>query len=225
VGSYDESMDIPTRPAPAAGYTPSQLQDLVHSVLSQELPPIVRAGHPVLRMGAQPFDGQVGDADLAALILLMRRVMHHAPGVGLAAPQLGIPLSIAVVEDKGVEEDAVAAERGRTPLPFFAMINPRYAPAGQATASFYEGCLSVPGYQAVVERAREVSLNYAAPDGRAVSAVLSGWPARIVQHETDHLNGVLYLDKALTRSLADNLEYTRRWAQPGIGNARRGLGF
>ncbi len=221
--SYDESMETPS--APAASYTPSQLHDLVHSVLGQELPPIVRAGHPVLRMQAQAFDGQLGDADLAALIILMRRVMHHAPGVGLAAPQLGIPLSIAVVEDKGVEDDAVAIERGRTPLPFFAMINPRYSAAGAATASFYEGCLSVPGYQAVVERHREVALEYTTADGRGVTTRLSGWPARIVQHETDHLNGILYLDRAETRSLADNLEYTRRWAHPSIEDARRGLGF
>jgi peptide deformylase len=216
-------MDNPTPPAP--GYTPSRLHDLVHSVLGQELPPIVRAGHPVLRMRALPFEGQLGDADLAALITLMRRVMHHAPGVGLAAPQLGIPLSIAVVEDKGIEDDDAAAERGRTPLPFFAMINPGYSAAGPATASFYEGCLSVPGYQAVVERHREVALSYTTPDGRAVSARLAGWPARIVQHETDHLAGTLYLDKALTRSLADNAEYMRRWAHPGISEARQGLGF
>ena len=216
-------MDIPTPPAP--GYSPSQLHDIVHSVLGQELPPIVRAGHPVLRMQAQPFEGQLGDADLLALITLMRRVMHHAPGVGLAAPQLGIPLCIAVVEDKGIEDADAAAERGRTPLPFFALLNPRYAAAGPATASFYEGCLSVPGYQTVVERHRDISLSYTSPDGRPVSARLSGWPARIVQHETDHLNGTLYLDKAETRSLADNMEYTRRWAHPGIGEARQGLGF
>ncbi|MHA7262254.1 peptide deformylase [Arthrobacter sp. TMN-37] len=218
-------MDTPAQSPPDARHTRSQLHDLVHSILSQELPPIVRAGHPVLRMRAQPFDGQLADADLAALIALMRRVMHNAPGVGLAAPQLGIPLSIAVVEDQGVEDDAVAAERGRTPLPFFAMVNPRYAAARPATASFYEGCLSVPGYQAVVERHREVTLEYTAPDGRGVATRLAGWPARIVQHETDHLNGVLYLDRAETRSLADNIEYTRRWAHPSIEEARRGLGF
>ncbi|WP_026533430.1 peptide deformylase [Arthrobacter sp. H41] len=203
----------------------ADLQRIVDTVLSAELPPIVHAGHPVLRTPALPFDGQFDDAVLHLLLETMRRVMHAAPGVGLAAPQIGIPLRIAVLEDKGVEDDYVAALRLRTPLPFFAIINPSYAAAGSETASFYEGCLSVPGYQAVVERHRDVDLSYTRPDGRPVTERFSGWPARIAQHETDHLDGTLYLDRALLRSLTDNSELARRWSQPGIDGARTALGF
>jgi peptide deformylase len=187
--------------------------------------PIVQLGHPVLRRPAQPFDGQLDQTELAALLELMRRTMHAAPGVGLAAPQLGIPLRIAVLEDRFAGDPDIAAVRERTPLPYFPVINPSYAPAGADTALFYEGCLSFAGFQGVVERHRTVRLDFQRPDGSSAVEVLTGWPARIVQHETDHLNGTLYVDKVLTRSLAGDAEYQDRWSEPDIGQARAGLGF
>ena len=80
------------------------------------LAPIVRAGHPALRAVAVPFDGQLSGPELAALLSLMRRTMRAAPGVGLAAPQVGLPLALAVLEDPGVPDPAVAAVRERAPL-------------------------------------------------------------------------------------------------------------
>jgi peptide deformylase len=151
--------------------------------------------------------------------------MHAAPGVGLAAPQLGIPLQLAVLEDQFEIDEAVAAARGRSPLEFFAMLNPSYSPLGGGTAAFFEGCLSLSGLQAVVERAESVRLEYATPDGGQVTKDFSGWQARIVQHETDHLHGRLYIDRAELRSLSTNSEYAARWAEPGIGTASRALGF
>jgi peptide deformylase len=198
--------------------------ELVEAVLAADLPEIVAAGHPVLRRPAQDFDGQLDDDTLGRLIATMRRVMHEAPGVGLAAPQIGIPLRIAVLEDQGVRDPAVAEVRSRTPLPFTVLINPGYEAAGDAVAAFYEGCLSVPGYQAVVERPHRITATYAQPNGRTVTTGFEGWPARIVQHETDHLNGQLYLDRAILRSLTADTEHAR-WAQPTIDDARRGLGF
>ena len=171
--------------------------------------PIVQLGHPVLRQPAEPFDGQLDDAELAGLLGLMRATMHAAPGVGLAAPQLGIPLRIAVLEDGFAADPAVAAVRERSPLPYFAVINPSYAPAGTETAHFYEGCLSFAGFQGVVERHRRVRLDYRRPDGSAATEEFTGWPARIVQHETDHLDGTVYVDKVLTRSLSRDAEYRR----------------
>ncbi|WP_082046313.1 peptide deformylase [Arthrobacter sp. L77] len=196
----------------------------VESVLAADLPPIVAAGHPVLRRPAQDYDGQLDDDTLARLIDTMRRVMHAAPGVGLAAPQIGIPLRIAVLEDQGAADPVVAAARSRGPLPFTVLINPRYTAAGDELAGFYEGCLSVPGYQAVVERPHRIEATYTQPDGRTVTAGFEGWPARIVQHETDHLDGMLYLDRAILRSLTADEEHPR-WAHPTIDEARRGLGF
>lgn len=200
------------------------LVEHVEALLAEELPPIVTAGHPVLRRPAEPFEGQLDDATLARLVATMRRVMHEAPGVGLAAPQIGIPLRIAVLEDQGVQDPAVAEARTRTPLPFTVIINPRYEAEGDRLDAFYEGCLSVPGYQAVVERSHSVTATYTQPNGLTVSHRFDGWPARIVQHETDHLNGQLYLDRAILRSLVSNEEH-RRWAGPTIDAARQGLGF
>ncbi|MHA7238735.1 peptide deformylase [Arthrobacter sp. TMS1-12-1] len=197
---------------------------LVESVLETDLPPIVAAGHPVLRRPAQDYDGQLDDGTLARLIDTMRRVMHAAPGVGLAAPQIGIPLRIAVLEDRGAADPLVAAARSRAPLPFTVLVNPRYTAAGDRFDAFYEGCLSVPGYQAVVERPHRVEATYTRPDGTTVTTMFDGWPARIVQHETDHLDGMLYLDRAILRSLTADEEH-HRWTQPTIDEARRGLGF
>jgi peptide deformylase len=204
----------------------AQVQEMVAALLeSGELPAIVQAGHPVLRQPAAPVEGQLSAAELSALTALMRRVMHEAPGVGLAAPQIGIPLQLAVLEDLYDLSAETAAVRGRTPLEFLAISNPRYRPLGSETAAFYEGCLSMTGWQAVVERPLRVRLEYDDAHGAHTSREFCGWPARVVQHETDHLAGTLYIDKALTRSLADDAEYGRRWAEPGIALAREGLGF
>lgn len=207
-------------------FSAARIQEAVQQVLTAGvLPAIVQAGHPVLRQLAAPFTGQLNDAELGQLIDLMRSVMHKAPGVGLAAPQLGIPLQLAVLEDQFDVDAEVAAARGREPLPFFAMLNPTYQPLGGSTVAFYEGCLSLNGLQAAVDRPETVRLDFTAPDGSPRQQEFSGWQARIVQHETDHVHGVLYLDRAELRSISSNAEYSARWAQPDISLARKELGF
>ena len=207
-------------------FSAARIHETVQQVLTAGvLPAIIQAGHPVLRQLAAPFDGQFSGAELGQLIDLMRSVMHKAPGVGLAAPQLGIPLQIAVLEDQFEVDPEVAAARGREPLPFFAMINPSYQPTTGSTVAFYEGCLSVNGLQAAVNRPESVRLDFTAPDGTRQQREFTGWQARIVQHETDHLHGILYLDRAELRSISSNAEYSARWAQPDISLARQELGF
>ncbi|MFE4057362.1 peptide deformylase [Streptomyces sp. NPDC059096] len=188
-------------------------------------PPVVAAGDPVLRRPAAPYDGQLGDERLARLIRLMRGTMHAAPGVGLAAPQIGIPLRLAVVEDPAQAPEDVLTARGRVPQPFRVLVNPTYRPVGADRAAFFEGCLSVPGYQAVVARHRTVRLRGQDEHGRETDEEFTGWPARIVQHETDHLDGTLYLDLAETRSLCATHHLTERWSQPTPDHAARELGF
>ncbi|GAA2243305.1 peptide deformylase [Rarobacter faecitabidus] len=168
--------------------------------------PIVRAGDPVLRERTEPYHGQLGDL-LDAFLDAMRRTMLDAPGVGLAANQVGVALQIAVIWDPGGPKND---PRERPALPHRTIINPAYEHVSSPDTgelevrSFHEGCLSVPGYQAEVARMRAVRLRCLDEAGAAIDEVLVGWPARIVQHETDHVGGGLYLDKADLRSLATN---------------------
>ncbi|MFF3884204.1 peptide deformylase [Streptomyces sp. NPDC001914] len=202
------------------------LSDLVEELLGHEGPlPIVAAGDPVLRQGTEPFDGQLDPGLLARFVAALRATMHAAPGVGLAAPQVGVPLRIAVIEDPAPVSDEVRLARGREPQPFRVLVNPSYEGIGPGRAAFFEGCLSVPGWQAVVARHAEVRLTALDEHGRAVDEVFGGWPARIVQHETDHLDGMLYLDRAELRSLSSNQAAAELWAQPTPERAAAALGF
>lgn len=212
--------------SPPTPFSPARIRERVQEILSAESPPpIVQAGHPVLRQEAALFDGQVSAAELAQLIAMMRRVMHEAPGVGLAAPQIGVPLQLAVLEDLFDVDPEAASVRHRVPLGFQAILNPRLTPAGSETAAFFEGCLSLSGLQAVVVRHQRVLLEFLTPEGTASAQEFEGWQARIVQHETDHLHGVLYVDRAELRSLSSNAEHAANWAEPGIAKARAALGF
>lgn len=202
------------------------LTALVDALLDGPAPlPLVLAGDPVLRRPATPYEGQLGDARLTRLVEAMRETMHAAPGVGVAAPQVGIPLRIAVVEDPAPVPDEIRTARGRVPQPFRVLVNPSYEPVGDSRVGFFEGCLSVPGLQAVVARAETVRLRGQDENGRAFDEEFTGWPARIVQHETDHLDGRLYLDAAETRSLATNGQMAERWAHATPEEAARALGF
>ena len=187
--------------------------------------PIVTVGDPVLRTVATALTDQLEPRTLEHLVEVMRATMHDAPGVGLAAPQIGVPLRIAVIEDMYPVSEEVATQRERTPLPFRAIVNPRYDDIGPARRSFYEGCLSMPGYHAVVSRAASVRLRCTDLHGAVVDEEFGGWPARIVAHETDHLDGTVYIDRAVTRSLSANDVYADLWADPTPGRAAAGLGF
>jgi peptide deformylase len=186
-------------------------RESVERLLATPAPwPIVTAGDPVLRRPAARYDGGLDDL-MAPLVAGMRVTMHEAPGVGLAAPQIGLGVALAVLEDPGAVTDEVARVRERLELPFRVLVNPRYEPVGEERVGFYEGCLSLPGWQAVTPRWRTVHLTATDEHGRAVDEVLTGWSARIVQHETDHLVGRLYLDGAHLRSLVTD-RHAAEWA-------------
>jgi peptide deformylase len=202
------------------------LAELVEELLATDGPlPIVAAGDPVLRRGTERFEGQLEPALLARFVEALRVTMRAAPGVGLAAPQVGVGLRIAVIEDPAPVPEEVRLVRGRVPQPFRVLVNPSYEPVGAVRAAFFEGCLSVPGWQAVVARHAEVRLRGEDEAGRPLDEVFTGWPARIVQHETDHLDGTLYLDRAELRSLSSNQAMARWWAQPTPREAAASLGF
>lgn len=170
-----------------------------------ELPPIVQTGAPVLRSRAIEVPPErIQSPEFQALIKTMIATMRAAPGVGLAAPQIGIPWRVIVLEDDeslfSGSSDQERTERERVAFPTRVFINPVLTVIGDKTEIFFEGCLSVDGYAALVERSHEVEVS--GLDENATPQVwrVQGWPARILQHEVDHLNGMLYIDRMKTRS-------------------------
>jgi peptide deformylase len=166
---------------------------------------IVQVGEAVLRAGARALtrDEITGD-EIQRLIRDMRETMHDAPGVGLAAPQVGVPVQLAVIEDREEYLKAVPAgelaDKERVPVPFHVIINPQIEMIGDETVEFFEGCLSLAGFSALVPRARQVRVNHLNEHGEESFIVASGWYARILQHEIDHLRGTIYIDKMRSRS-------------------------
>lgn len=212
-------------PAYPGRVQPGSLEQVERLLAGPRPVPLVHAGDPVLRRPTLPYDGELPGELLVALIEVMRETMTAAPGVGLAAPQIGLGLRLAVVEDRHPVDPDIERVRDRHPVLFRVLVNPEYEPVDDRRAVFYEGCLSVPGYQAVVERAAAVRLTGDDADGHALDEVVSGWAARIVAHETDHLDGRLYLDRARTRSLTTTDNYLRYWAAPTVDAARAELDF
>ena len=201
-----------------------------------KLPRIVQAGDPVLRTPAAPVPPEmIGTKKLKDLVATMVEVMRKAPGVGLAAPQIGIGLRLIVLEDSDALMGKLSPEdrevRGRVPFPLTAIVNPQLesfggslaSPGGAGRATFFEGCLSVTGYMALVERDLRVEVTGVDPAGEPVRWTAEGWPARILQHEVDHVNGVLYVDRMLSRSLCSNDE-AKRWIDKPVAEVRAALG-
>jgi peptide deformylase len=200
---------------------------------------IVQVGDPVLRQRARALTGEeIRSRQIRQLIEKMRQTMFDAPGVGLAAPQIGLSLQIAVIEDREEYLEEIPAEnlaeRERRPIPFQVLINPAIlsedravkedrtakhdsraarhdqttGEAGGESVTFYEGCLSLAGFTALVPRARRVRVSCLDEHGRRKTIDASGWYARILQHEIDHLYGRLYIDRMDSRTFAslDNFD-------------------
>ena len=182
---------------------------------------IVQVGEAVLRNQARPLTRQeITSDEIKGLVDDMRETMYDAPGVGLAAPQVGLPLQLAVIEDR---EDFLKAippaelsEKERTPVPFHVIINPKIEIVGDDTAQFFEGCLSLSGFSALVPRSRQVRVTYWNEHGEEKSVLAAGWYARILQHEIDHLHGTLYIDKMRPRSFTSVENFARSWKTKAI---------
>jgi peptide deformylase len=172
---------------------------------------IVQAGEPVLReRGRELTKDEIEGPEIQQLIEFMRDTMHEAPGVGLAAPQIGVSIQLAVIEDKpeylAHQSAEEIAELQRSAVPFHVIINPKLMLLDNGSAQFFEGCLSVEGYQAIVERALDVRVECLNERGEEVTINAHGWYARILQHEIDHLNGTLYIDRMNTRTFTRSRE-------------------
>ncbi len=162
---------------------------------------LVQIGDPVLRKVARELSKEeILSSEIQALIHQMKDIMHSAPGVGLAAPQIGRSLQIITIEDK--EEYYISMlspdqirERERKPVPFHVIINPKIIYKGEDTKEFYERCLSVPYIFGIVPRALEIKVGCLNEKAELTTIQARGWYARILQHEIDHLQGTLCLDR------------------------------
>jgi peptide deformylase len=189
---------------------------------------IRQVGEPVLRQNALPLSvEEIRSRYVSDLIESMRETMRDAPGVGLAAPQIGVPLQLVVIEDPAEAIQKLspeqAAERERRPVPFHVLINPLLTISEGAAVEFFEGCLSLTGYTAIVARAGKVHVEALNERAEPVSIDAAGWYARILQHEIDHLNGVLYIDRMNPRSFASQENHFRCWKDKSIPEVKLAL--
>ena len=170
---------------------------------------IVQVGDPVLRqVGRTLTKKEILSPGIQQLIELMRETMRDAPGVGLAAPQIGLSLQLAVIEDDPgylarVPKKRLEAQE-RQGVPFHVIVNPKIEITDPTPLTHFEGCLSLDGFSALVPRARGVHVEALDHKGQPVKIDAKGWYARILQHEIDHLGGHVYIDRMHTRSLGTN---------------------
>jgi peptide deformylase len=179
--------------------------------MSMSILKVARMGHPVLRIRAKT----IARADIKAptvqrLIDDMIDTMHEYHGVGLAAPQIhhGVRIFVAALD---AEARAVSEDPNSEPL---VLINPEIVPVGSETIEDWEGCLSIPDIRGRVLRAREIKVQAFGRGGERIELVSRDFAARVIQHEADHLDGVLFLDRMQSfESLAFLDEYGRYWAK------------
>lgn len=189
---------------------------------------IVEAGGLVLREPCRDLSpAEILSGRIQDLIGAMFETMRAAPGVGLAAPQIGQALQIAVIEDRQEYIDKAApehaAERLRTAVAPHVIINPRLT-LEPGDVEFFEGCLSLPGFTAIVPRALAVRVDCLNERAEPVTISARGWYARILQHEIDHLGGTLYIDRMRTRSFMGRQNFERYWKDIPVLETRRLLG-
>jgi peptide deformylase len=177
---------------------------------------IVQVGDPVLRRRARELGhDEIATPAIQELIVRMRDTMRDAPGVGLAAPQIGESIQLVVIEDPPQAHagmtPAQLAERERSAVAFHVLINPRLIVEGDEQVAAYEGCLSLAGFSMIVPRWRRVRVEALDEHGDPVVKIASGWYARILQHEIDHLRGVVCCDRMEPRTLTTQDNHLRYW--------------
>lgn len=177
---------------------------------------ITQVGDPILRIKAMALTkNEILEPKIQDLITFMKNTMRNAPGVGLAAPQIGVPLQIVVIEDREEYINRLKLEeiiqKDRHPVPFHVIINPKIVLLEtEKQAHFYEGCLSIKGFMGSVARALKVRVEALNEKGELINIEAQGWYARILQHEIDHLNGTLYIDRMDSRTFSTVENYQKQ---------------
>ncbi|HET7699218.1 MAG TPA: peptide deformylase [Vicinamibacterales bacterium] len=174
---------------------------------------VARMGHPVLRARAKPLDpSEIKQPRIQQLIDDMFETMQEYQGVGLAAPQVheGVRLFVAGFAPRRNDDDEDDEDSG---VPLMALINPEISVVGREIAEDWEGCLSIPDVRGRVPRAQEISVKAYDRKGRRLQMNARGFTARVIQHETDHLDGVLFLDRMESLDTLTFLdEFSRYWS-------------
>jgi peptide deformylase len=173
---------------------------------------IIRMGHPTLRRKARPVTpDELADDSLHPLVADMIDTLHHAGGIGLAAPQIDVPIRLAIIEIPGGQ-----SRYGEIPaMPLTVFVNPTIEVVDPASAGYWEGCLSVPGLRGFVERPQHVRVRAQNLAGEPIELELRGFLATVFQHEFDHLDGVLYIDRIGDRT---NLMFEPEFERYVLGN-------
>jgi peptide deformylase len=189
---------------------------------------IEQAGAQVLHQPARAVSpAEVKSKELQRLIEAMFATLAGT-GVGLAAPQVGVGWQLVVISDPAELHAAVSpellADQQRVPIQPHVLINPTLAIEDPTPAEFFEGCLSVDGYRAIVPRARSVRVSALDRHGEPFERQAIGWYARILQHEIDHLEGRLYLERMLPGTFVSAASVSQHWSQLPIAEAKRILG-
>lgn len=176
---------------------------------------IARMGHPVLAEKAQMVEDPTAP-EIRRLVRDMIETMIDANGAGLAAPQVHVPLRLAVFQapEERAEQDLSEAERYDHTAPLTVIINPEIEVAGPEMEGGWEGCLSIPGLRGFVERPAHIRYRGVDHEARPIVRTAKGFHARVVQHELDHLDGILYPQRMrdLTKFIFES--EARHWVQP-----------
>jgi peptide deformylase len=189
---------------------------------------IVQLGDPVLRRKARELTlEELATPKLQKLIVDMRDTMRAAPGVGLAAPQIGESLRLVVIEDASTYHGKLSADEllklEREAVAFHVLVNPVLTVRTEDVVAAFEGCLSFAGFSMVVPRARKVRVEAYDEHGQRVVKVASGWYARILQHEVDHLNGIVCCDRMESRTLTTAANHTKHWRTSSVDEVRAAI--
>jgi peptide deformylase len=173
--------------------------------------PVAKIGDPVLRASTRPVAAdEIGSPDLCDLVDAMVATMDAEGGIGIAAPQVGVSVRLAVIEIPTDSKRYPDAE----PFELEVFVNPVMTTIDETEQEYWEGCLSVPDLRGLVARPRAVRVDYQGIDGDSRSISAEGFLATVLQHELDHLDGVLFVDRVRdTTKLATIDEYRKHWLE------------
>lgn len=190
---------------------------------------VLEIGEKILREPARPLSKEeILSAKTEGFIQSLIFSMRKAPGVGLAAPQVGAPIQIIALEDKSEYHNYLTKqqliERERKEFPLTIVINPVLYIEDAEVAEFFEGCLSVPDMIGIVPRAKSVRVEGLNERAEPIVIHATGWHARILQHEIDHLKGIIYTDKADKKTLMTQENFRRLWKNKPISEVKKEFG-